>query len=94
MEITFVLLTRVSIQRRVLFVNISNTTCMISAPAGQVCVVYVYENQGLFLNIVTTRELCSSKFSLEYLWGYLKTDSSSSLLAKFLVLVKQLLIFM
>ena len=42
-----------------------NTTCILSVLARQVHGVYAYMNQGLFLNVVTTRKMCSSKFSLK-----------------------------
>ena len=48
-----------------LSVKYGNKTSMISAPTRQVYVIYAYENQGLFLNIVDTRKMCSSKFSFE-----------------------------
>ena len=35
------------------------STCMISAPSCQVYVACVYENQGLFLNMVEARKMCN-----------------------------------
>ena len=40
-------------------------TCILSVLARQVHVVYAYMNQGLFLNIVAMRKICTSKFSLK-----------------------------
>ena len=51
----------------------SNKTCIPSALSRQVHVVYDYINQGLFLNIVTTRKMYSSEFSLKELFSVLMT---------------------
>ena len=44
-----------------------NKTCILSVLSRPVYVVYAYMNQGLFLNIVATRKMCNSKFSLKNL---------------------------
>ena len=40
-----------------------NKTCILSVLARQVHVVYAYMIQGLFLNVVSTRQMYSSEFS-------------------------------
>ena len=42
-----------------------NRTCILSALSRPVYVVYAYMNQALFLNIVATRKMFSSKFFLK-----------------------------
>ena len=48
-------------------IKYDNSTRMISMPTLQAYVVYAYENQGLFLNILAVGIICNFKFSLRKL---------------------------